>query len=124
MRFAYFIFALTLIIQPIGQILERKGMATIGTIDGFSQLFSPKTLVTIVTNPYIIAGVGCSVTGLLLWLGVLSHFKVSYIYPLGSLSYIVVTVLAITFLQESMTWTRMGGVCLVIAGCFLININV
>jgi len=120
-KFAFILFAITLLLQPIGQILEKKGMVQIGAIQGISSLFNPATLFRIITNPWVLLGVLCSVCGLILWLAVLSNLKVSYIYPLGSISYIVVVILAVVFLGESITWLRMGGVCLIVAGCFLLN---
>lgn len=35
MKFAYLLFAIIVILQPIGQILEKKGMGQIGEIGGF-----------------------------------------------------------------------------------------
>jgi len=122
MKFAMLLFAIMVILQPVGQILEKKGMNQIGAITGISSLFNVSTLTKIITNPWVVLGVFCSALGLILWLAVLSNMKVSYIYPLGSISYIVVAVLAMIFLGESMTWIRMGGICLIVSGCFLINV--
>jgi len=123
MRFAYLLFALTVILQPIGQILERKGMAQVGAITSIQQLLCTKTIWSIITNPYVLGGIGCSVIGLFLWLAALSNFKVSYLYPLGAISYIVLALLAWRFLGEGVTAIRWAGIFLIVAGAFLLNIN-
>lgn len=122
-KLAYVMFALVIVIQPVAQILEKKGLSQIGAIESFGKLFSFETIFKLATNPYIVAGVCLSVVGLLMWLGALSNFRVSYLFPFGSLSYIVLALLAVAILKESVSVVNWAGICLIVAGCFLINVR-
>lgn len=121
MKFGLVLFAITLLLQPVGQILEKKGMAQIGQITSISSLVNLHTIWKLATNPYVVAGVLCSAAGLFLWLGALSSMKVSYLYPLGGVSYIVLAVLAHLILKEPITLTNWAGIGVIVIGAFLLN---
>ena len=120
---AYFLFALTLILQPVSQILERKGMSQIGKISDIGQMLNIHTILSIITNPYILVGVFLSACGLALWLIVLSSFKVSYIYPFGAIGYIVLALLSFWILHESISVFNWTGIMLIVGGAFLLNVR-
>lgn len=120
--FGYVLFAIVVIIQPIAQMLEKHGITQVGQINGLADLFAWSTITKIVTNPYIMGGVVLSGVGLFLWLAVLSHFKLNHIYPFGAVSYIVLCILAFFFLGESITIIKGVGICVIVAGCVLINL--
>jgi uncharacterized membrane protein len=115
-------FACTLILQPIAQILEKKGMSQIGDIANVKAIFSIRTIGRIITNPYIVSGVAVAVISLFLWLIALSKLKVSYIFPLGAIAYIVLVVLAHFILHEQLTLIKYIGVAVIILGAYLINL--
>jgi len=121
MRFGLTLFAITVLFQPVAQLLEKAGLRQIGAITSIGQLFRPSTLLAIVTNPYIVCGVLLSASMLLLWLGALSSLRVSYMFPLGSISYIVMALLAHFFLKEPITASHWAGIFVIVLGCFLIN---
>ena len=120
--FGYALFAIVVIIQPIAQLLEKYGITQIGTINSVNDLFNLHTIKQIVTSPYIMGGVALSACGLFLWIAVLSHFKLNHIYPFGAISYIVLAILAFFFLHEPITVMRGIGICVIVAGCVLINL--
>ena len=121
MNFSLILFACVILLQSSAQILEKYGMTQIGQISNAGQLFNIHMILRIVTNPYILGGVTLSAVGLLLWLGVLSNLKVSYIYPFGAISYIVLALLAHFVLKEGITEIRWIGICVIVLGCYLIN---
>lgn len=121
MTFGFALFIFVILLQSVAQILEKYGMMQMGQITNTGQLFSIPTILKIVTNPYIIGGVALSAMGLFLWLGVLSNLKVSYIYPFGAISYILLAVLAHFILKESITPIHGVGICVIVLGCYLIN---
>lgn len=120
--FGYVLFACVVIIQPIAQLLEKHGINQIGTINSVHDLFNLHTINKIITSPWIVGGVALSAVGLFLWIAVLSHFKLNHIYPFGAVSYIVLAILAFFFLHEPITVTRGIGICVIVAGCVLINL--
>jgi len=98
------------------------GMKQVGMLNSASALFSADTAIKIITSPTIIIGVSLSAVGFLLWLAVISNFRMSYIYPLSSIGYIIMAFMAIAFLGESISITQWIGTCVIVAGCILINI--
>ena len=121
MNFALVLFACVILLQSAGLILEKYGMTQIGQISSAGQLFNTHTILRIATNPYVLGGIALSAVGLFLWLGVLSNFKVSYIYSLGAISYIVLAILAYFILKEGITEIHWIGICVIVLGCYLIN---
>jgi len=123
MKFGYILFAIAIFLYPIGQLFEKKGMMEVGVISNLPSLFSLNTLLKIITNWNVLAGIGCSALGLVLWLIILSNFEVSYVYPmLGGMCYIVLTLLAHFVLGESVSITRWFGILIIAIGCFLVNL--
>ncbi len=119
--FTLVLFVIVILLQTSGQILERYGMTQVGRISNSAELFNIHTILQIVTNHYVLCGVTLSAIGLFFWLGVLSNLKISYIYPLGAVSYIVLALLAHFILKEGITETRWIGICVIVIGCYLIN---
>lgn len=64
---------------------------------------------------------GISVAGAIsLWVYLLKHYPFSIAYPLGSISYIFGLVAAVLIFHEQVSATRWIGVCVIIAGVFLV----
>ena len=122
MKIAYIFFIITVFLYPVAQILEKKGMAQVGELGSFGEVFQLSTLIKVVTNPYIVAGVGLSIVSLVFWLATLSHWKISYLYPLGSIQQVVMLGLAIWLLGESVTMTHWLGVITIGIGITLLHI--
>lgn len=116
-------FAITLILQPIAQILEKTGMNMVGAVNGLqggTGLFSKAWMIA--TNPYVICGVSVQVISLTCWLVALSHFRVSYLYPFGAISYIVLALLSYMILGETISTVRWFGIATIVIGAFLLNL--
>lgn len=115
----YVLFALVVILQPLAQILEKHGMTQIGRIDRLDLSLIPKLLF----NPYVVSGVSLSVVGLGLWLVLLSRANVSYLYPFGAVSYIILAILANRLLGEPLGFTQGLGIGVIVVGAILLNIK-
>lgn len=120
------VFALSLVLACVflsaaGQLTMKIGIGQIGEIVTIQQLLSPSMLFRIFTNPYVITGVSCYAVSVILWLGAMSTLDVSLMYPLASLAYVVVAIIAFIFLKEDITLLRWAGILLVMGGCFLIT---
>lgn len=121
MNFSLILFSFWVVLLPIALLLEKYGMSQVGHINSVGQLFNFHTIFRIVTNPYVVGGVAVSALSLLLWLGVLSNLKVSYIYPFTAVSYIILAVLAYFVLKENITSIHWVGICVIVLGCYLLN---
>lgn len=119
-------FALTLVLicvflSAMGQITMKNGMNQLGEISSAGQLFNVGTLFHMFTNPYVLGGTCLYVVSLLLWLGAMSTLDISLMYPLASLAYVIVAIIAFIFLKEDITLLRWMGIFMVMGGCFLIT---
>lgn len=70
-------------------------------------------------NGWLLLSLGCLGMALLLWLVVLSSMPVSQAYPMLSLSYVVVMLLARVIFKEHIPWQRWLG-----AGIIMLGISV
>jgi drug/metabolite transporter (DMT)-like permease len=104
----------------VGQVLLKKGMGSMGALT-----LTPSELGGVlwrmITNPYVVIGLGIYVCGTVFWLTALSRVDLSYAYPFASLSYIVMLAASWLLLGEQITWARVAGTVVVLAGVFLIS---
>ena len=111
---------LDIIFNVIGQLLLKHGMNKLGnfkiSVDALIPVFIKAFL-----SPYILLGLGCYVTGFLIWLIVLAKAEVSYAYPLISLGYVLTAIMGWWLLGENVTWVRMGGIMVTCIGVFIIS---
>ncbi|MDR1982298.1 MAG: hypothetical protein LBQ08_00670 [Holosporaceae bacterium] len=103
------------IINTMAQLLLKKGVELVN----FNQSVS-NVLVSIITNIYIFTGVSIFIVSLLLWLYLLSQFDLSFLYPFGSLAYVLAAVGGWFFFAENITLYRSGGIFLILVGVILI----
>jgi len=107
----YLLFALNILLQWSGQILLKTG------VNAANGNWSKA-----VFNPYTIAGGALLATNLLVWLAVLRYFKLSYIYPMGALLYILTAIGGIIFLSEHLNPMQWVGIGLIVMGVAALNV--
>ncbi|MDR2724220.1 MAG: hypothetical protein LBB25_03400 [Holosporaceae bacterium] len=103
------------IINTLAQLLLKKGVVFINF-----DLPIYKLILALVSNIYICGGVFIFVFSLLLWLYLLSQFELSFLYPFGSLSYVLAALGGWFFFAENITWLRSSGIFLILVGVALI----
>ncbi len=112
--------SVNIMFNVIGQLLLKYGMNKFGnfkiSIDALIPIFIKAFL-----SPYILLGLGCYVTGFLIWLIVLAKAEVSYAYPLISLGYVLTAIMGWWLLGENVTWLRMAGIIVTCLGVFVIS---
>jgi drug/metabolite transporter (DMT)-like permease len=118
--FAYILVAICIVFGAVGQILMKHGMTLVGNIQSGSKLFSISTVTQIGTNPFVIGGLFLYAMAFFLWLGALSNLDVSKMYPLLSIGYIVTAILSFSFLGEHISLLRIGGILVIMIGCFML----
>jgi drug/metabolite transporter (DMT)-like permease len=111
---------ISVVLGAAGQILLKKGMGSMGPLTlSASQLGS--ILWRIVSNPYVVIGLGIYVCGTLFWLTALSRVDLSYAYPFASLGYVVMLVASWQLFNENISPLRLAGTLTVCLGVFLIS---
>lgn len=111
---------LSVLINTAAQICLKQGMNKIGYFN-FSIEQLANTALKVALNPYILGGMLCYITSVVVWLLVLSRAPVSYAYPMVSLGYITTCIAAVVFFNEILTLTRILGIFVIIAGVYLIS---
>lgn len=104
-----------------GQILMKFAVNRIGQIN-LSWPHAINTLIQIFTNPWIITGIFCFVTSMILWIKVISNMELSKAYPSLSLSYIAVFILSVILFHETVTSGKVVGLLLVSLGVYFLHI--
>ena len=90
-------------------------------IEGFAQIFLKKSSLKAVRKRlWTVLGIGFFVLEAMLYTGALQFLDVSTAYPIGSLSFVAVTVLSQWLLHERVTKARWFGVGLIIVGASLV----
>ena len=116
------IFAMILmcvLIGTSGQLLLKYGMDQIGEFAFTLHNIWPIAL-KIIANPFVLGGVFCYASSLIIWLLILSRAQVSYAYPILSLGYILTAISASYLFGEDLSSPKIIGIFLVIAGVILI----
>ena len=107
----------SVIFGAIGNILLSRGMRC---VEGSGYECARDAISGALTQPYLITGVlflgGC----LLLYMASLSWEDLSYVIPLTSGEYVLVTILAFAVIHEAVTPLRWAGSVLVATGIVLV----
>lgn len=104
----------------LGQILLKKGMSSMGPLTlSVDQTLS--ILWRMVTNPYVILGLGIYVMGTVFWLTALSRVDLSYAYPFASISYVIMLLASWQLFDEYISLLRLAGSVVIILGVILIS---
>jgi multidrug transporter EmrE-like cation transporter len=74
----------------------------------------------VATSPFILAGLGCYVVSVVVWILALSRVPVSVAYPMLSVGYIVNAVAAWLLFGESLGVQKLVGIGFIVVGVFLV----
>jgi uncharacterized membrane protein len=102
------------------QIILKTGAGQIGGISfkGMGDLIP--LILKVITNPMVIMGTLCMASSFLLWIYILSWFKLGVVFPLTAITYIFVALLSFFFLGEKLSAFNYTGIVLVAAGIFFL----
>lgn len=109
--FRFFIIFSSIGLAAVGQILLKIGMSRNGELT-----FAFLPVIRALLEPYVLGGLFCYGTSLIIWLVVLSRENLSFVYPMVAFSYILTTILAKIFLHEEVPMLRWFGLTLIIFG--------
>jgi multidrug transporter EmrE-like cation transporter len=101
------------------QLLLKAGTNSIGVFD-----FTPANVFPvgwkIASEPHIMAGIGCYVVSVVVWILALSRVEVSVAYPLLSIGYVVNAIAAWYLFGEAVTPMRLTGIGIIIVGVYIV----
>lgn len=112
---------LSISLGAVGQFLLKLGVNKMGGLSlGCGELAN--TAVKIATQPHIVVGILLFVFSMVVWLAVLSKMELSRAYPMVSISYVLVAIMARFILGESLPLTRLLGIVVILVGVTLVNL--
>jgi drug/metabolite transporter (DMT)-like permease len=109
----------TVLTNAAAQLLLKRGMTGVGALD-VAQDGLVWTVIRIVFNPFVFAGLVTFVVSMASHLVVLSKVQISYAYPFLSLAYVVVGVFAYFVFHEDLGPARIAGIGLIVLGTIFI----
>ena len=107
-------------LNAIAQMLLKQGMRTIGVFAFTLENVIPIG-VKVSLNPFVITGIFCYVTSVVIWIMVLSRVEVSYAYPLLSVGYIFTAFGGHFLFGENFGPDRWLGIVIICLGVYLVT---
>ena len=104
----------------IGDLTLKRGMTEIGAVE-LSATGLARALPLTVANPKIWIGIFFLVGFMASYMTVLSWADYSYVMPIGAFGYALLTLFAVVFLHEEVSFRRWIGVIVVCVGVLLVG---
>lgn len=110
---------LNLIISVAAQVVLRAAMEQLG---GFEPGNAVGYFISML-NPMVIGGLLLYGSGTILWLLCLTKLDLSFAYPAATLQYFLVFWSSWYFLGESISWMRIGALCVITVGVIIMSLD-
>jgi drug/metabolite transporter (DMT)-like permease len=110
-----------IVANALGNVLLSYGMHQVGSIASYSPLTLVRSALRAAANPFVLAGVGFLIVFFVAHMIVLSWADLSYVLPMTSVGYILVTVLSWWWLGEQVRPLRWLGTVVIMAGVSLVG---
>jgi drug/metabolite transporter (DMT)-like permease len=107
----------------IGEVLLSYGMRKRGEVDLTVPSQWIDLILSVVRNPYVLAGVVLLAVFFFLYLASLSWDDISYVMPLTAMSFIFVALMAKFILKEDVSWQRWAGTVLIVIGVAFVGLE-
>jgi multidrug transporter EmrE-like cation transporter len=107
------------LLNAAAQLLLKAGTNRVGEF-GFSLGNIVPIGTQLIASPPILAGLGCYVVSVVVWILALSRVPVSVAYPMLSLGYVVNAFAAWMLFGESLAAQKLVGIGFIIVGVFLV----
>ena len=107
------------LLNAIAQLLLKAGA---GALSGIELRPANALLIAgrLVANAPIIAGLGCYVLSVVVWILALARVEVSVAYPMLSLGYVVNALAAWWLFDENLGGARVAGIAVILVGVWLV----
>jgi drug/metabolite transporter (DMT)-like permease len=111
---AFFLVFINSILLASGQLLWKTGLKN-------ESMSSISQLIHLLLNKYMLGGIAVYIISSFLWFSILKKFDLTLVYPLQSISYVVVLFLGYLILKEPLTKNTVIGTLVIVAGVFIIT---
>ncbi|MBD0378920.1 EamA family transporter [Paenibacillus sedimenti] len=114
---AYIFVFSSILLGAVGQVLMKLGATKLNMAAATS--FFAK-LLTMFTQPYIIAGLFCYGLSAVFWIFGLTRLQLSAAYPMVAAGYVIVFILAVFLFKETVSLVKIGGLLMIIMGVIVL----
>lgn len=121
MRLYYSLLGLSILIGLAGQSLLKLGMRQFGQAEIASTGAAAQVLIKAALSWPVLTGAFLYAAGFGAWLLVLTKIEVSVAYPMLSINYILITLVAWLFLGEPINVYKIAGCMLIMAGVVVLS---
>jgi multidrug transporter EmrE-like cation transporter len=108
------------LLNAAAQLLLKAGTNRIGAFSFALENVVPIGM-KIAGSPHVLAGLGCYVVSVMVWILALSRVPVSVAYPMLSIGYIVNALAAWALFGESLTAQKLVGIGFIVIGVILVG---
>jgi multidrug transporter EmrE-like cation transporter len=106
----------SIIFSSVGALFLKKGS------HHFHVHFSISGIINIFRNYPLIIGIFLYGLATIFFIFALRLGELSVVYPLSSLTYVLISLLSVYFLKEKMNSFKWAGICFIILGVILVNL--
>ena len=107
-------------LSAAGQMLMKMGMTRPEVQAALADGPVP-AIWAVAHNLPVLGGIGAYGFGAILWLLVLAKLPLSSVYPMVSITIVLVVLIGLLFFREAASWSRIGGVAAIITGLLLVS---
>lgn len=111
----YILLGVAILTAVLSQLLFKQGVSELGSMR-FSASNVGLLIANVFRNPFLLTGLFFYSISFIFWLFVLSKMKLSVVYPITSLNFILVAIASYLLYDEKLSITQYGGILLIILG--------
>ena len=116
---AFMVFEIASLVS--GELLLKYGMTHMGGFAVSEVLRQPANIMRLALNPFVVMGMALYAFSAILWFDILSHAELSYVYPMLSMSYVLVVLASALVFHERLSLTRLLGVAIICTGVYVLS---
>lgn len=109
--------------QVLGDIWLSKGMTSFGEVNLLDPLMWPDLIIYLVTNFWVLMGLGTLILSLFIYLTAISQLDLSYVLPIQAFSYVLNALLAWLILGEEISGTRWFSTLIITLGVVFVGLS-
>ena len=112
---AHFYILMTVLLTVYGQLVLKWRIGSYGPLP---ESFSGKLgfLFGLLFDPFIFSGLIAALIAAFFWMAAMTTFDVSYAYPFVSGAFVLVFLFSVFLFGEPVTWQKIVGLVLIVAG--------
>jgi len=117
---AYILLGMAILTAVLSQLLFKQGVSELGNMK-FSVSNTGLMIANVFRNPFLLTGLFFYGISFILWLFVLSKIKLSVVYPITSMNFVLVIIASYYLFDEKLSLFQYAGILLIIVGVLALS---